>query len=199
MSSTPGQGDAWLLVTNSAKRETYLLGSPLVHRTGAWKARLDIPIRRSFVGETWTCGRASVDAQYVNRGHWRLRRRLCRSSPVCRMIWLPEGGLCRVRLGIPPDQWDSARRSLAAPASLGGSPRRTANPDRARWMTDVHRHDFLNGLLAFLLVFHGAYGVRNILLDLGVRRERTALLGLHAGGCDSVCGISRCLEVDLAT
>ena len=48
----------------------------------------------------------------------------------------------------------------------------TVNPDRARWMTDVHRHDFLNGLLAFLVVFHGAYGVRNILLDLGVRRER---------------------------
>lgn len=46
------------------------------------------------------------------------------------------------------------------------------HPDAARWMTDLHRHDFLNGLLAFLLLFHGAYGVRNILLDLGVRREK---------------------------
>jgi succinate dehydrogenase/fumarate reductase cytochrome b subunit len=42
----------------------------------------------------------------------------------------------------------------------------------ARVMRDVHAHVLLNIVLAFLVVFHGVYGVRAILLDLGVKREK---------------------------
>ena len=36
----------------------------------------------------------------------------------------------------------------------------------------MHRHAALNCLLVFLVIFHGLYGLRTILLDLGMRRER---------------------------
>ena len=47
-----------------------------------------------------------------------------------------------------------------------------ADVDRARMMGDVHGQGFLNCLLAFLVIFHGAYGVRTVLLDAGFRREK---------------------------
>lgn len=37
---------------------------------------------------------------------------------------------------------------------------------------DWHRHGVLICLTVFLLVFHALYGLRTILLDLGVRREK---------------------------
>jgi succinate dehydrogenase/fumarate reductase cytochrome b subunit len=36
----------------------------------------------------------------------------------------------------------------------------------------LHRHGVLLNLTVLLLVFHALYGVRTILLDVGVRRER---------------------------
>ncbi len=47
----------------------------------------------------------------------------------------------------------------------------------------LHKHTMLNGLLVFLVIFHALYGVRTILMDLGVRREQLlfwvcTLLGL---------------------
>jgi succinate dehydrogenase/fumarate reductase cytochrome b subunit len=36
----------------------------------------------------------------------------------------------------------------------------------------LHRHVPVLFLLVFLTIFHGLYGVRTILLDLGLRRER---------------------------
>ncbi len=42
----------------------------------------------------------------------------------------------------------------------------------SRTMAAVHGHAFLNSLLAFLVIFHGLYGVRTILLDCGVGHEK---------------------------
>jgi succinate dehydrogenase/fumarate reductase cytochrome b subunit len=50
----------------------------------------------------------------------------------------------------------------------GGS----ANLETARTMADLHSHTLLNGALAFLIIFHGLYGVRTVLLDLGLKREK---------------------------
>jgi succinate dehydrogenase/fumarate reductase cytochrome b subunit len=36
----------------------------------------------------------------------------------------------------------------------------------------MHQHPTFNCLLVFLVTFHGLYGVRTILLDLGLKRER---------------------------
>jgi len=41
----------------------------------------------------------------------------------------------------------------------------------ARVIRDVHAHGLLNIVLAFFVIFHGVYGVRAILLDLGVKHE----------------------------
>ena len=42
----------------------------------------------------------------------------------------------------------------------------------ARVIRDVHAHGLLNIVLAFLVIFHGVYGVRAILLDMGIKHER---------------------------
>jgi len=46
------------------------------------------------------------------------------------------------------------------------------NIARSRLMADLHGAGFLNFLLAFLVIFHGVYGIRTILLDAGVGREK---------------------------
>jgi len=46
----------------------------------------------------------------------------------------------------------------------------------------LHRHAALNCLLVFLVIFHGLYGLRTILLDLGLRRERLLFWGCTALG-----------------
>jgi succinate dehydrogenase cytochrome b556 subunit len=60
-----------------------------------------------------------------------------------------------------------------------------ASPSPEQWVQTVaalHRHGVLLGLTVFLLVFHGLYGVRTILLDLGVRRERLLFWCCNASG-----------------
>jgi len=37
---------------------------------------------------------------------------------------------------------------------------------------DLHKHTWLNCLLVFLVIFHALYGIRTILMDLGVCREK---------------------------
>jgi succinate dehydrogenase/fumarate reductase cytochrome b subunit len=44
--------------------------------------------------------------------------------------------------------------------------------DTARAWGDLHAQALLNCLLAFLVIFHGLYGVRALLLDMGIKREK---------------------------
>ncbi len=37
---------------------------------------------------------------------------------------------------------------------------------------DLHKHTWLNCLMVFLVIFHALYGIRTILMDLGVCREK---------------------------
>ena len=48
----------------------------------------------------------------------------------------------------------------------------SSNVDLVRAVGDLHEHTVLNCLLVFCIVFHGAYGIRTMLMDLGVRKER---------------------------
>ena len=45
-------------------------------------------------------------------------------------------------------------------------------PGILKTATDLHRQATLNCLLVFLVIFHGLYGLRTIVLDLGLKRER---------------------------
>ena len=48
----------------------------------------------------------------------------------------------------------------------------TSNSDLVVAMASLHRHAVLNCLMVFLLVFHSLYGIRTILMDLGLGREK---------------------------
>jgi succinate dehydrogenase cytochrome b556 subunit len=48
----------------------------------------------------------------------------------------------------------------------------TSNSDLVATMASLHRHSVLNCLMVFLLVFHALYGIRTILMDLGLGREK---------------------------
>jgi succinate dehydrogenase/fumarate reductase cytochrome b subunit len=48
----------------------------------------------------------------------------------------------------------------------------TTSTPAARVIRDIHALALLNIVLAFLVVFHGLYGVRAMLLDLGIKGER---------------------------
>lgn len=52
-----------------------------------------------------------------------------------------------------------------------------AQPDTLKTAAGLHRHTLLTCLLVFLVIFHGLYGLRTILLDLGLRRERLLFWG----------------------
>ena len=47
-----------------------------------------------------------------------------------------------------------------------------SNAELVKTLADLHKHTTLNCLLVFLVIFHAIYGVRTILMDLGMRRER---------------------------
>ena len=47
-----------------------------------------------------------------------------------------------------------------------------SNSETVKALARLHNHAILVGLLVFLIIFHGLYGLRTILMDLGVRRER---------------------------
>ena len=48
----------------------------------------------------------------------------------------------------------------------------STQPESLKTAAALHRHAALNCLLVFLVIFHGLYGLRTILLDLGLQRER---------------------------
>lgn len=48
----------------------------------------------------------------------------------------------------------------------------TASSEAIKTTAGLHKHVLLNCLMVFLFVFHALYGVRTILLDLGMRREK---------------------------
>lgn len=54
--------------------------------------------------------------------------------------------------------------------------------EAAKVVAGLHRHALLNVLLVFLVIFHGAYGVRLLLIDLGCRRPRALFWGCTAAG-----------------
>ncbi len=39
-------------------------------------------------------------------------------------------------------------------------------------MAGLHKHTTLNCVLVFMAIFHAAYGIRTIVLDLGAKREK---------------------------
>jgi succinate dehydrogenase/fumarate reductase cytochrome b subunit len=47
-----------------------------------------------------------------------------------------------------------------------------SNAEWVRSLAALHRHAALNCLLVFLVLFHAAYGIRTIVMDLGLRREK---------------------------
>ncbi|HID75935.1 MAG TPA: hypothetical protein EYP56_08060 [Planctomycetaceae bacterium] len=49
-------------------------------------------------------------------------------------------------------------------------------------MADLHRHALLNCLMVFLFVFHALYGIRTILMDLGMKHERLLFWCCNAVG-----------------
>ena len=48
-----------------------------------------------------------------------------------------------------------------------------ANSDMVKTMADLHKHRALNCVMVFLVLFHALYGVRTMLIDLGVKAEKT--------------------------
>jgi succinate dehydrogenase/fumarate reductase cytochrome b subunit len=57
-----------------------------------------------------------------------------------------------------------------------------ASSDAVRTMADLHRHQVINCVLVFLFIFHSLYGIRTILLDLGVKAEKAIFWGCTALG-----------------
>lgn len=57
-----------------------------------------------------------------------------------------------------------------------------SNSDLVRTFADLHNHTALNSLLVFLVIFHALYGVRTILMDLGVKREKFLFWAFTAVG-----------------
>jgi succinate dehydrogenase/fumarate reductase cytochrome b subunit len=60
-----------------------------------------------------------------------------------------------------------------------------SSPSQSEWVKSVallHRHTPVVCLTVFLLIFHALYGVRTILLDLGIGRERWLLWGCNILG-----------------
>lgn len=55
-----------------------------------------------------------------------------------------------------------------------------SSPSSQDWVRDMaalHDQAALNCLLVFLLIFHGLYGLRTILMDLGVKKEKHLFWG----------------------
>jgi succinate dehydrogenase/fumarate reductase cytochrome b subunit len=48
----------------------------------------------------------------------------------------------------------------------------SSNVEMVKTLAALHRHMAANCLLVFCVIFHALYGVRTIVLDLGVKRER---------------------------
>jgi succinate dehydrogenase/fumarate reductase cytochrome b subunit len=66
---------------------------------------------------------------------------------------------------------------LAVQFSTGFVQVAVTQADTIKTAAALHRQVWLTCLLVFLVIFHGLYGLRTILLDLGLRRERLLFWG----------------------
>ena len=60
-----------------------------------------------------------------------------------------------------------------------------ASPSMVEWIKTVgslHEHALLNCLTVFLLIFHALYGLRTILMDLGLKAEKRLFWGFSILG-----------------
>ena len=53
----------------------------------------------------------------------------------------------------------------------------TSNSELVKATAELHNHAMLNCLMVFLFIFHALYGVRTILIDLGVKAEKSLFWG----------------------
>ncbi len=58
-----------------------------------------------------------------------------------------------------------------------------ASSESIRIMAGLHKHAAVNCLAVFFFLFHALYGVRTILLDLGLRREKRWFWVCTVSGC----------------
>ena len=61
---------------------------------------------------------------------------------------------------------------LATQLATGFFQASASNTEFVKSMADLHKHLLLNCAMVFLFIFHSLYGVRTILMDLGVRKEK---------------------------
>ena len=61
---------------------------------------------------------------------------------------------------------------LAAQLFTGFFQASTSNAEAVKTVAALHRHAALNVALVFCVIFHGLYGLRTIVLDLGAKNER---------------------------
>ncbi len=61
---------------------------------------------------------------------------------------------------------------LSIQLSTGFFQASTSNSDLVATMAGLHKHVVLNCLMVFLFVYHSLYGIRTILMDLGLGREK---------------------------
>ena len=59
----------------------------------------------------------------------------------------------------------------------------SSSTELVKTVADLHRHTALNCVMVFLFIFHALYGIRTILIDVGVKAEKLlfwvcTLLGL---------------------
>jgi succinate dehydrogenase cytochrome b556 subunit len=55
---------------------------------------------------------------------------------------------------------------------LASASRSASSDDLAVTLKNLHNHQVVLCLLVFLVIFHGLYGIRTILIDLGVKKEK---------------------------
>ncbi len=58
----------------------------------------------------------------------------------------------------------------------------SSNAESVKVVAALHKHELLVSLLVFLVIYHGLYGLRTILLDLGLKREKLLFWLCTAGG-----------------
>jgi succinate dehydrogenase/fumarate reductase cytochrome b subunit len=59
----------------------------------------------------------------------------------------------------------------------------SSNAESVKTLASLHKHALLGCLLVLTATFHGLYGIRTILLDLGVQRERLLFWVATVLGC----------------
>jgi succinate dehydrogenase cytochrome b556 subunit len=58
----------------------------------------------------------------------------------------------------------------------------SSNAELVKTIADLHKHAAVNCLSVFLITFHALYGIRTILIDLGVKREKLLFWGCTVFG-----------------